>query len=237
MVFKWLRKIIFCVVVVLFLIGIFIGYYTETTLPINIEGNSYDVIIITGEGTLNKILLGDVPQRLDYARELFDKQEHKPRIILSGYGGGYVNRAEGEVEADLMYQRLVPEIEKLGFDSDEFLVRENKSHHTLENAVFSKRLLIDEEKSVLVLATSKAHYRVKLIFNSVLGQKVVVCSLREQSILEKFNEGLRTIGILPILVIPNDETKLDVYEKWYLFFVGENCHKKGVINSILCVGT
>src|SRR3989338_1465196 len=127
MVFKWLRKIIFYVVVVLVLIGIYIGYYTETSLPADVEENNFEVIIITGEGTLNKTLLGDVSQRLDYVIKLFENHEKKPRIIFSGYGGGYVNRSEGEVEADLMYLKLVPEIDKLGFNSDEFLVRENKS--------------------------------------------------------------------------------------------------------------
>lgn len=237
MIFNKIRKIIFGVVAAIIFLAVFIGYYTHTTLPADIEGESYDLIIITGEGTSNKTLLGNVPERLDYAVKLFEGQQYKPRIILSGYGGGYVVRGEGEAEADLMYQRLVPEMERLGFNSEEFLLRENKSHHTLENAVFSKRLFKEDETNILVLVTPKAYYRVKLIFNSVFEQEVKVVSLREQSRREKLNEVLRTIGILPVLIIPNDDTKLDVYEKLYLFFIGESCMKDGLINTILCVGT
>jgi len=226
------------VLVVIIFSVVFIDYYTNTTLPADIGEESYDLIIITGEGVLNKTLLGDVSDRLDYAMKLFSKQEHKPRIMLSGYGGGYVARGEGEVEADLMYQYLVLKMERVGFNPDDFLVRENKSHHTLENAVFSKRLIKEKEKNILVLATSKAHYRVKLIFDSVFEQNVEVISLREQSLGEKLNEVLRTMGILPILVIPDEDAKLTIYEKLYSFFIGESCMlKNGLMKSILCAGT
>ena len=219
------------------ILSVFISMYTSTTIAPSTLSQEYDVIIVPGQGVTNGILLKDAPQRLDYALKVFSGQEVKPTIIVSGYGRGYVPRNTSEIEAHLMYEYLAPRIEQQGFDPQNVIVVENQSHHTVENVLFSQKLIPQDAKSVLVLAAPKAHYRTKLLFTFVLKKHdVMVYSLREQIFQEKKNDIFRTIGALFILSLPGEETKLWTSQFLFLNIVGEQCSEATWIQKAFCVG-
>ncbi len=224
-------------VVILISISLAIAAYTSTDVAPETLLQEFDVIIIPGQGVTNGVLLKDAPQRLEYAAKVFEQQTVKPKIIVSGYGRGYVARNQSEIEAHLMYDYLALLIEKHGFNPLNVILVENQSHHTVENVILSKKLIPKSAKKALILAAPKAHYRTRLLFDSLLGkQDVTVYSLREQTLQEKTNDVFRTMGALFILAFPGDELKLSTSQFLFLNIVGERCSEATLVQKAFCVG-
>ncbi len=225
------------VILAVIVVSVLIVNYTSTTLAPPVLIQEYDVIIIPGQGVTNGILLKDAPQRLDYVITVFAHQKVKPKIIVSGYGRGYVLRNTSEIEAHLMYEYLAPQLEQQWFDPQKVILVENQSHHTVENVLFSQKLIPLNTQNVLVLAAPKAHYRTKLLFTGVLNEyDVTVYSLREQTFREKRNDIFRTMGALFILALPGEETKLRMSQFLFLNIVGNQCSEATWVQKAFCMG-
>ena len=211
-----------------------------------IEGKQFAAIIIPGQGVRNDSLLPDeehrdIQARLQFAADLLDTQQIKPIIILSGYGRGYRDRDEQNQEATVMYRFIAPEIEKQGVDPHSYLLIENQSHQTIENALFSKRLLPTGSKIVMVLAPAKSFQRVNLVFSTIFDDadfndfNISVYSLTNQTTEERNREWVRTAGTILVLALPGEKSKALVSKWLFLLFADKSCRKEGYIfNEIIC---
>ena len=224
------------IILVVIITGVLLVQYTTTIIAPAVLSEEFDAIIIPGQGVRDGILWGDAPQRIMLAATIAQIQNKKPFIILSGYGRGYIPREEREIEATLMYQQLVPLLEKEGI-SQEIVLLENQSHHTLENAIYSQKLLPSGTQKILVLSSSKSYYRTKLIFSSILSEyDVKVYSLTTQTQCQKIQEIPRTLATLPMLLIPTDVAKLMLTKTLYLHSLGEQNQGSSLISPSLCGG-
>jgi len=188
----------------------------------------FGVIIIPGQGARNGSLVisdsGDITQRLDFALEIFERQEQKPLLILSGYGKGYVARVAEDIEATVMYNVIAPQLRQAGYFPEDYIILENQSHHTLENALYSKKLIPPDVNAILILAPSKSYTRSNLIFKSILAQEeVIVYTIKEQPVIQKKAEFLRNTGTILMLLVPTDQGRLWVGKYLYLFFFQKGC--------------
>jgi hypothetical protein len=206
-----LREMFLILVISILLLG---------TAPLFAESDvldgEYDFIIIPGQGAEMGELLEtsevDVKERLNLAKKIFDKQEKKPMIILSGYGGTLKVREERDVEAEAMFQYINV--------SKEYLVKEDKSFQTMENAFYSKKLIFNEnsngdvndvfEEKVLVIVTAKAFYRSNYMFEKIFNDfdDVTIISVNKQSSVDKVREILPMIATELVLNMPTDYLKL-----------------------------
>ncbi|MBN1645615.1 YdcF family protein [Candidatus Woesearchaeota archaeon] len=128
----------------------------------------YGVIIIPGQGASNGILPTDskkdsvdIRMRLKYAIRIFKRQQNKPILILSGYGMGDRKRPDNEIEANAMYNYIKPLINPY------FLVKENQSKDSYENAKFSYKKIEKDVKNILILLPAKSFNRTEQLFRSL----------------------------------------------------------------------
>ncbi len=205
------------------------------------SAGEFDAIIIPGEGAYqgtlpaNNDTVGmDVLARMDYAARLFANQTKKPLIIVSGYGRWYKERSPQDQEANLMYQYMLDRFSNQT-DIARFLIKEDQSHNTIENAIYSRQKIPADVHKILVLAASKSKERVGMVFKTVLHrEEVVVASLREQREDEKQKEIFVTLGSRLILAVPIDTLRLWVNEGAYRLITRElpiNETKSSVIQT------
>lgn len=217
------RQIIFFgaeAVCVVFLVNLMLTFYfQQKTVPLP---EAFDVIIVPGEGAYQGMLpanndtIGmDVLARLDYAASLFANQTEKPIIILSGYGRWYKERPLEDRESVLMYGYLLHRLNNMP-EAAVHLIKENQSHNTIENAIYSRQKIPGDAPRILVLATSKAYERTAMVFKTVLHtHEVTVVSLRAQREDERKKEVLVTLGSRLILALPTESLELWVNAKVY----------------------
>ena len=161
MKYKHLILLIIGILIIVLVINVMLTfYYQHRTLT---DSGDFDVIVIPGEGAYHDTLpanndtLGmDVVARMDDAAALFASQPKKPIIILSGYGRWYKERPSGDQEANMMYEYMLHKIDNTTTDPAQYLIKENQSHNTIENAIFSEQKIPRDAHRILVLATSKS---------------------------------------------------------------------------------
>ncbi len=210
--------------------------------PATINGQEFSSIIVIGQGVRNGTLIPDDEHRdniarLDFAVEIFEQQKEKPKIILSGYGRGYRARDLNNQEALVMYQYLAPKLQEQGYNPDRYLILENQSHHTIENALYVKELEeLELQQPLLILAPARTQLRTDLVFSIILKDyDVTIYSLRPQSARERNLEWLRTAGTFVVLLLPGDALKQAVAEWAFVKFADESCRKEGyILNKVIC---
>ncbi len=214
--------------------------YVTARTPFTLSEKEFDMVIIPGQGTLNGSLLPDknhrdINARLSFVLELFYKQMKKPTIILSGYGRGYRYREHRDQEAQVMYAVLAPKLQERGYDSHQYFILENNSHHTIENAIYSRQFLSPGQR-ILVLAPAKSYQRADLVFSTVLNDyQITVYSLTPQTPGERRVEWLRTAGTIGVLILPGSTIKHSVGEWAFRRFADESCRKEGyLLNRVIC---
>jgi len=181
-------------------------------LSLNVSTSSeFDVILIPGQG-LDKhgeVPSGkagvDVKDRLHLALYLFEMQEEKPVIIVSGYGKRFlpIKRTEAEV----MYEYIKENVSQLGYDPNEYVVKEMSSHQSIENIYFSKKLL-DKDSKVLILPAARSFLRVKYISNHFLyDYDISFYSLTTQTVSEVIHDIPVTLFTIAVLQAPTEYGK------------------------------
>ncbi len=194
--------------------------YAQITVN-ELSEKEFDLIIIPGQGVYDGKLQEetaengiDIHARLNYSIKLFQKQKEKPKLLLSGYSDrDYVDAKN--IEAEVMYKVIAPQISALGYNPAEFIILEKQSHQTVENALLSKELIKDliskRTNTILVLAPAKAYKRMNLVFTETFEDyNVTVASLIEQSEARKEREKWITFGTGIILSLPFDSLKLKI---------------------------
>jgi uncharacterized SAM-binding protein YcdF (DUF218 family) len=116
------------------------------------------------------------PQRMEQAVDLFN-QGYAPVLIISA-GTSVLEGSETLPEAEVMRRQALA----LGL-SDDFLIIENESRTTMENAIFTKTLLENEGIESIILVTSAYHSRrARRIFHDVFGEKFHVSTQPAQTV-------------------------------------------------------
>jgi uncharacterized SAM-binding protein YcdF (DUF218 family) len=116
------------------------------------------------------------PQRMEQAVDLFN-QGYAPVLIISA-GTPVLEGTETLPEAEVMRRQALA----LGF-SDDFLIIEDESRTTVENAMFTKTLLENEGVESIILVTSAYHSRrARRIFYDVFGEKFRVSTQPAQTV-------------------------------------------------------
>ena len=207
--------------------------------PSNIDGREFATIVVTGQGVRNGTLIPDdrrrdMLARLDLAIELFDQQEEKPNIILSGYGRGYRVRDLHNQEAYVMYQYLAPKLREKGYNPHQYLILENQSRHSIENALYVKEL--QPKQPLLILAPVLANLRNDLVFSTILNDyDLTIYSIHAQTSREKAVEWLRTAGTFFVLLLPGDTPKRAAAKWAYVQFADESCRREGyLLQKVIC---
>jgi hypothetical protein len=208
---------IFIFIIVLFVMISLIRLvqYDQKTVE-DIKNKDFDVILIPGQGVENSSE-DDVDKRLDFALIKFEEQSKKPILLVSGYGKSYLPREEKDIEAEMMYDYVSEKLIKLGYDPKIYIIKENQSHQTIENVIYSREFL-DENQKILVLATTKAYQRTNMVFNELLNKyDMEVVSLEKQT-KTSTSEKVWLIGTSFVLGVSTDFGKLAI-AKTILFVV------------------
>jgi uncharacterized SAM-binding protein YcdF (DUF218 family) len=210
---KWI--VVFMATAIVIIAGSQINSIEQVTVDQLQE--EFDVVIILGQGSeYGKIAEEggpakiDVGSRINYTLNLFERQQEKPTIILSGYGRQGAEIING-IEVEVMYPYIAPGIEKLGFKPEEFILKENRSHQTLENAIFVKPL-IPPDSRVLVLSSAIAYQRQAMIMHGILDDPITVASMKPQMEEDRQDERFLTFGTSLVLMLPGDFLKLKAAE-------------------------
>jgi len=130
-----------------------------------------DVIIVLG---------GDNILRTDYSIKLYN--EGYSNILLFSGGKDDIN---GENSADIMGKEAV----RLNVPSKNIIV-ENKAISTYENAIFTKKILMDHSFKSAIIVTSDYHMRrSRLVYNKAFkntGIKLIFCSVQDTNFKPKW---------------------------------------------------
>ncbi|MBC8061695.1 MAG: YdcF family protein [Clostridiaceae bacterium] len=153
------RKILF-VVIIMFLILNAGNFLTVGEKPLK-----SDVIIVLGGSSIPKA---------DYSIKLYN--EGNSNMLL--FSGGNTDNKYGEKEAEVM------EKEAIYFNIPrENIMLEDKSISTYENAMFTKKILIEHGFKSAIIVTSNYHMRrSRLVFNKTFkntGIKLTFCSVED----------------------------------------------------------
>jgi uncharacterized SAM-binding protein YcdF (DUF218 family) len=208
---KWI--LVFLAVALIVLAGSNINSIEQVTLEQLRE--EFDVVIILGQGSeYGKIAEEggpakiDVGSRINYTLDLFERQQEKPTIILSGYGRKGAEIING-IEVEVMYPYIAPAIQNMGYNPEEFILKENRSHQTIENAIFVKPLIPKDSERILVLSSAIAYQRQAMIIHEILDDyPVTIASMQPQTKGDRRDEGFLTFATSFLLLLPGDFLKL-----------------------------
>ena len=157
-------------------------------------------IIILGAGLFGDKVPPLLAQRLDKGIAIYEKFNRKPVIIVSGGQGDDEWISEAEAMAGYLMEKGVP--------ADSIFL-ENKSRTTLENLIFSKKLMLAQglEQDRVVLVTNSFHALRAGIYMRQVG-------LKGRSI------GSRTaFYFLPSAWIRETAGLIRIYWKWHAFII------------------
>ena len=105
------------------------------------------------------------------------------------------------------------------FNPEFYLIKEDKSRNTIENALFSKKH-INKDSKILILSTSRAYKRVNMVFKTIFhNYETNIFHLREQTKEELKEELHRTIPSYFVLSIPTDTLKIITNDVLYWVYI------------------
>ena len=130
---KWIKRATIAVFLIGLVLALALFFFPQPFLTVDSGPATGEVIVVLGGGS---------HERPDQAAELF-RQHAAPRIIVSGYGDGEINRR-------LLVAAGVPAGS---------IALENRSRTTRENAEFTIRLLREQKVKRVIIVTSWYHSR------------------------------------------------------------------------------
>ena len=180
----------------LILITILIIFFAGQFLVVNEEISPAQAIVVIG---------GDhKPQRMRQAVDLFN-QGYAPILIISA-GTLVLEGTETLPESEVMRRQAL----SLGF-SEDFLIIEDKSKTTVENARFTKSILDDHEVESIILVTSAYHSRrARRIFHDVFGEEIYIST-----------QPAKPVNHPLLWLFSNEERQVIQYEyrNWLVYWV------------------
>lgn len=171
---KKLRRIFLIIAIIFAILYLPFTQYTLTEI-LNVKGNLQPVkaIVVLGGGVKSDGSPGiSTEERINYAASLF-KKGFANYIILSGG-----DKIDSQLEVEQMYKIALAK----GV-SPEALIKEAQSLNTYENAIYTKKLLSQQNiESNIILVTSPYHMRRALLCFEKQGIEVLAAPVRDSEI-------------------------------------------------------
>lgn len=166
---------------------LYVSYFLYTKLYLKLVklGNP-DYIIIHGAALINDLPTPLLKRRLDKGIELFNYYNKKAIIIVSGGKGEDEIISEAEAMRKYLLNKNVPE---------DKIIEENQSRNTFENLLFSKKIISDLNKTV-VIVSNEYHILRCVIYAKNIGLSVVGVPSKTVRYYKTFGEFREVVAFI-----------------------------------------
>lgn len=173
--------------VILYIPLLYFAYFLYSKLYVKIISIADpDYIIIHGAALINDSPTPLLKKRLDKGIEVFNASFKNAFFIVSGGQGADEIVSEAEAMKNYLINKGIPESK---------IIKEDKSHNTLENLLFSKRIIKDTDKKVIIVSNDY-HILRCVIYAKNIGLKVFGVASKTVGYYKIFGEFREVVAFM-----------------------------------------